>query len=222
MTTSPGTPLVFLDANVLAKPVTRSLILFAAHASSYAAIWSQYVEAEADRHLRPAQSPVSVVRAKAGMDLSPTSTEPSRFMRTAASDRQVLADAAHCGAVLLVTEDVDDFAVEDLATAGLSAVNPDLFLSERATPAGYRIALQTMASAFTHPARTPQELHVRLGRQHPLTTHRHAGLFDVPPMPAVNQEPAVMFRGNRCLRCLRQAQHAVPILCPDCQHPRGR
>ncbi len=43
---------VFLDANVLARPVTRTLLLVGADPSGHAVTWSAHVEAEADRHAR--------------------------------------------------------------------------------------------------------------------------------------------------------------------------
>ncbi len=44
--------LVFLDANVLARPVTRTLLLVGADPSGRAIRWSAHDEAEADRHAR--------------------------------------------------------------------------------------------------------------------------------------------------------------------------
>jgi len=38
-------PLAFLDANVLAKPVTRTLLIYAGNHSDYRITWSQHVEA---------------------------------------------------------------------------------------------------------------------------------------------------------------------------------
>ena len=49
---------VLLDANVLAKPVTRTLIMAAGARSGYGVTWSQYEEAEADRHARFGQTTV--------------------------------------------------------------------------------------------------------------------------------------------------------------------
>lgn len=51
MNSEPG-PLVFVDANVLAKAVTRSLLIYAASRSGYEVRWSCYEEDEADRHRR--------------------------------------------------------------------------------------------------------------------------------------------------------------------------
>lgn len=213
---SPAPTTAFLDANVLAKPVTRSLVIFAGEDSGYVTTWSAYVEAEADAHLGPRKAPLTVVRTKAGMDLSPRGADAQRFSGTAAPDRQVLADAAAAGAAFLVTEDVDDFDPSDLDTVGIAAVNPDLFLAERASRAGYEVAVRFMASAMRDPSRTPEELHARIGRQHPLTVVAHADVFDVSPLPPPSSPPAVIFRGHRCLRCTETGTIGDHGLCEMC------
>lgn len=43
-------PLIFLDANTLASPVTRTLIIAGAKADGLRWTWSAFVEAEADGH----------------------------------------------------------------------------------------------------------------------------------------------------------------------------
>ncbi len=53
---------VFLDANVLASPVTRTLVLAGGRTDGLLLTWSAHVEAEADRHARGASSRTSVVR----------------------------------------------------------------------------------------------------------------------------------------------------------------
>ena len=53
---------VFLDANVLASPVTRTLVIAGGRADGLLLTWSAHVEAEADRHARGAASRTSVVR----------------------------------------------------------------------------------------------------------------------------------------------------------------
>jgi hypothetical protein len=102
--------LVFLDANVLARPVTRTLLLIGADESGLAVTWSAYVEAEADRHLRGSALPVSDLRKRLDRVLGPAGAGPERFEATAASDRQVLADADAARVSFLVTADIDDFA----------------------------------------------------------------------------------------------------------------
>lgn len=116
--------LVFLDANVLARPVTRTPLLVGADPSGLAVTWSAHVEAEADRHVRGSALPVSGLRKRLDRVLGPDGVGPERFGATAASDRQVLADADAARASFLVTADVDDFADDDLAGLRLSAVHP--------------------------------------------------------------------------------------------------
>lgn len=157
---------VFLDGNVLAKPVTRTLVLRCA-ASGYTAVWSAQAEIEGDRHLNDRQLPVSTLRASVGMALSATGGRPERFTNTSARDRQILADAEAARATFLITEDVDDFAATDLRSARVSAVNPDLFLSERSDRAVYLRALEVMVGGMRNPSRTTAELHAAIARQHP-------------------------------------------------------
>jgi hypothetical protein len=94
---------VFLDANVLAKPVTRTLILIAAEGSGYVAVWSPHVEAEADRHLRGDRAPVASVRGRLGMDLGPSGSGAEGFLSTEQLHAQLGRQhprtvAAHAGA----------------------------------------------------------------------------------------------------------------------------
>lgn len=76
---------VFLDANVLAKPVTRTLVMIPSRASGYGVTWSGYVEA--DRHLRSRQRQVAEVREIAGQQLSEPGNVAGRFADTVFSDR---------------------------------------------------------------------------------------------------------------------------------------
>ncbi|ACZ30632.1 hypothetical protein Xcel_1607 [Xylanimonas cellulosilytica DSM 15894] len=51
-------PTAFLDANVLAKPFTRTLVGASAALSGYRIASSQYVEAEAQKHLGARAAPL--------------------------------------------------------------------------------------------------------------------------------------------------------------------
>jgi len=143
---------IFLDANVLAKPVTRTLLMIAGDASGYGTTWSASVEDEANRHLRPGQTSVAEVRVRAGLHLSEPGADPERYPATSVSDRQVLADAVAAQAMFIVTEDVDDFGEPDLVSAGIAAVNPDIVaagcpacmmqISDMLSRAGDRIAVK--------------------------------------------------------------------------------
>jgi len=129
---------------------------------------------------------------------------PERFGATAARDRQVLADAVAAQAMFMVTEDVDDFGVADLLSAGIAAVNPDLFLSVRVTTAGYAEAVAFLSRGSRTPHRTPDDFHRALGRVHPMTVTAHQSAFPgTTPLSATHGRPAELFRGSRCLICLR-------------------
>jgi len=210
-------PLAFLDANVLAKPVTRTLLIYASNHSDYRITWSQYVEEEADRNLRPHQAGTKIAREAAHLDLTPEGKGADQYTGTKAPDRQVLADAVAAGAAFIVTEDVDDFSQSDLIATGIAAVNPDLFLTERATREGYIEAVMLMSKGMSNPPRAPAELHARLGRQHPLTLAKHRSAFDAEPLPATHKPPAILYRGDRCLRCLHVGTNVELGICDDCR-----
>lgn len=217
--TSDDLLVVFLDANVLAKPVTRTLVLRCA-ASGYTARWSSAAEEEANRHLSRRQMSVTELRAMVDITLTRSGKDPDRFAGTSTDDRQILADAEAAGATFLVTEDVDDFAAVDLRLAGVSAVNPDLFLAERADREVYQRALDVMVSGMRDPSRTPAELHAAISRQHPRLFARHRDVFDAQPQHTGHREPAVVYRGLACLRCLtRQGDESnlVDGLGPECR-----
>jgi hypothetical protein len=207
----------FADANILAKPITRSLLWFAAKASGFTMAWSAYAEAEADRHLTGARAAMAVVRAKENLGLSPTGQGADRFTSTRETDRQILADAVAAKARFIVTEDVDDFGHDNLVATGIAAVHFDLYLAERTTTAGYLAALRLMADGMTNPPRTLEQLHARLGRLHPLTVAAHGDAVDATPDAPTHNLPAELFRGDRCLRCLNTGTRLVAGVCAACR-----
>lgn len=71
---------VFLDANVLAKPVTRTLVLRCA-ASGYTVRWSRTAEEEADRHLTGRQLSIASLRALVGDPAQPDRRPPRALHR---------------------------------------------------------------------------------------------------------------------------------------------
>jgi hypothetical protein len=206
---------IFLDANVLAKPLTRTVILLAAEASNYTVTWSRHVEVEANRHLRSKQTSVTHVRQQANLELSPTGKQLARFPNTSPTDQQVLADADAAQAMFLITENVTDFAENDLTTAGITACNPDLFLAKRATTSGYLEALSFISKISTHPPFSTTQIHIRLGRIHPLTTAAHGTGLPKPNNPTHNP-PTVLYRGNHCLTCLQTRQTNHYGTCINC------
>ncbi|WOP17701.1 hypothetical protein [Raineyella sp. LH-20] len=163
--------------------------------------WSAYVEAEADDHARGQSMPTSTVRATIlQTELSPTAST-TNGLTTDPKDRQVIADAIEAGARYLITTDVDDFALADLAAHEMSAVNPDYFMALRLTENAYRKGVGLLAAVQSNPARTEAELHRVLGRRHPHLTTRFAEAYDTTPVEADPDQPNEVFRGVACIRC---------------------
>jgi len=191
---------VFLDANVLVKPVTRTLLMVGGPLSDFAVVWSETAEREAARHMKPNALSPTIVRQRFGGELSPVGEGASRFLRTSAEDRQILADAVAAKAGFLITADVDDFAEADLASVGISAVNPDLFLAAKLTRKAYAAVIDLFVERQVAPPTTAAEFHSAIARQHPLLFATHADIYDIAPMPSVHPAPTVLFRGERPLR----------------------
>ncbi|GAA1862038.1 hypothetical protein [Myceligenerans crystallogenes] len=214
--TSEMPPVVLLDANVLVKPVTRTLLMRCAP-SGYVVVWSQAAEIEASRHMSGRQTPLATVRDMANLDLSASGTGAERFKDTPLTDRQILADAEAAGATFLITEDVDDFAAEDLRMAGVTAVNPDLFLAERTDRGVYRKTLEVMAAGMKNPPLTTAGLHAAIARQHPNLFGRHADLFEAIAQSTGHNPPRIQFRGTTCLACLGSFADPSPVgFCANC------
>ena len=210
---------VFLDANILAKPVTRTILMRGAARSGFAVGWSARAEAEAARHMRLRATPPAEVRRRYGGDLTPTGDVAGRFKATKPADRQILADACTAGARFLITEDVNDYGVDDLTSVGMSAVNADLFLAERLTRDAYSTVIQRFVELQVSPPTTPAQFHAAIARNHPRLFAAHADLYDIAPDKRTHREPRVIFRGSRCLRCERIIADPATIidgLCPEC------
>lgn len=203
-------PLLFLDANALASPVTRTLLIAGARADCLRWTWSKHVEVEADRHARGQASRTSIVRQKIlGTELSPTASGTEGLMTGTAQDRQVVADAIRVGATYLITTDVDDFAFDDLATGGMSAVNPDYFMALRFTKQAYLEGVALLAAVQKNPSRTAVEIHRMLGRRHPRLVAQFVDVYDTTPVQADADQPSTIFRGVACIRCETRLDGAV-------------
>ncbi|MDR1189754.1 MAG: hypothetical protein LBK95_20255 [Bifidobacteriaceae bacterium] len=176
------TDVAFLDANVLAKPFTRTLIVVGAAAptSGYAVTWSKHAEMEADRHLRPRAKRLRAFRAERGIPLSPTCGDTSFCVDTDPKDHQILGDAVAAGARWIVTENVGDFGWADLGGTGMAAVHYDLFLTERLGLDGYREALEILSHG-----RVPADV------IHANVALLHRRLFDTMAQAFPGVEPAI-------------------------------
>lgn len=211
--------LIFLDANALASPVTRTLLIAGARADGLRWTWSRHVEVEADRHARGRASRTSIVRTEIlGTELSPTAQSTEGLVTGTAQDRQVVADAIRTGAKYLITTDVDDFAFDDLAAHGMSAVNPDYFMASRFTEQAYVEGVDLLAAVQRNPARIASEIHRMLGRRHPRLVSQFAGAYDTTPVSADPDQPSTIFRGVVCIRCEAHLGDAAGLrlgLCPE-------
>lgn len=205
-------PLLFLDANILASPVTRTLVIAGARADGLQWTWSKHVEAEADRHSRHSASRTSTVRtAILGTELSPSAQSTKGMVTRTNEDRQVIADAIHAGARYLITTDVDDFAFEDLAAHQMSAVTPDYFMASRFTKQAYKEGVGLLASVQKKPPRTEFEVHRMLGRRHPHLAARFADTYETSTVPADADQPSLLFRGVVCIHCDAQLSSGVSL-----------
>ena len=190
---------VFLDANVLAKPVSRTLLMAGGPPSGFRTVWSRAAEQEASRHMPSRAVSPAAVRRRFGGVLSPTGEVGGRFVATAEADRQILADAEAAGVSYLVTENVGDFAEADLVSVGISAVNPDVFLAARLSRAAYAMVIDLFVQRQVAPPTTAAQFHAAIARQHPFLFAAHAELYDVDPEPSPHPSPAILFRGPRPL-----------------------
>ena len=153
-----------------------------------------------------------------GTELSPTANSTAGLVTVTTHDRQVVADAICAGSRYLITSDVDDFAFDDLAAHGMSAVNPNYFMSLRFTEQVYMEGVDLLAAVQKNPSRTAAEIHRMLGRRHPHLAAQFAGAYDTRPVLADPDQPSTLFRGISCIRCEAHLDDAVGLqrgLCPE-------
>ena len=217
--TSSGPTRVFLDANIIAKPVTRTLLMVGGAPSGFRAVWSLAAEQEATAHMRPRAVAPALIRERFGLQLTSSGSDAERFLETKGADRQILADAVTASARFLITEDVDDYGQRDLASVGISAVNPDLFLAERLTREAYATVIDLFVERQVNPPTTAARFHAACAKNHPRLFSAHTDLYETDPDQDVHHEPAVIFRGRRCVRCeqiVAATDTIVDGLCPEC------
>ena len=213
---------IFIDANVLAAPLTRTLLLSAAGLSGYSYTWSAQAEAEANRNMRRLATRVETVRALHldNMTLSATADLAGRFINTHGEDRQILADAEASGSQFIITNNVDDFDPDDLDAADLAAATADLFMSQRISIEGYQHALTIIARGQKNPPITAEDLHRNLSKVHPRLFDAQNDAYGLKPLLPRHNRPAVEYRGARCIQCEQRAPTnpagMYEGLCPTC------
>ncbi|MDR2372717.1 MAG: PIN domain-containing protein [Bifidobacteriaceae bacterium] len=195
----------FIDADVLAAPLTRTLlILCGTHPRGrFAPRWSLAVECEAERHLRPGQT--SLTRLRARFDWADhvivAAADPASamdFADTDADDRHVLAAAAQAGITVVVSRNVSDFGRTDLEARNMAVVHPDLFLTAVVDESVYREVLDQISLGRSREPRSAGSIHSAIARQHPLFFDKMAAVFpDVEPDGTVHGPPGEMIRGAK-------------------------
>ncbi|MDR1077308.1 MAG: hypothetical protein LBL55_01310 [Propionibacteriaceae bacterium] len=187
------TDLAFLDANVLAKPFTRTLIVVGAAVggADYAFAWSRYAESEANNHLRAQAKRLEVFRAERGIELSPTGAGSQGYASTDVKDRQIVVDAVSAGARWIVTENVSDFGWADLQSTGMIAIHYDWFLAEHLSLDAYRQGLGILSHG-----RVPVDvIHANVALVHPRLFAVMAGAFPgVEPVVSKHRPPRQAMR----------------------------
>jgi hypothetical protein len=227
MTSDSGRRLVFLDADVLSAPLTRTLLLVAhQHGdSAFAPRWSLAVEAEADRHARPGQTRISAVRQVLDWgdqaivpDASATLVES--LVDTDQKDRHVLAAAHKAGIRLIVTRNVGDFGEQDLTRLAMAAVHPDQFLAVMLGDQAYQETLRKVSARRSRDPNTPEGLHAALAAGHPRLFASKKHLYpDIAATTAEDRPSYQVWRGGRCIVCLKplaQGNGRPNGVCDEC------
>lgn len=81
----------FVDANVLASPVPRTILYLSQPLSDFELVFSPWVEREAERHQKPRHIPVSTLRERFDWMVVPDADRFDAFVDTDVKDRPVFA-----------------------------------------------------------------------------------------------------------------------------------
>lgn len=155
----PRKSLVYLDANVLIPSVTRGLLIIGAVSSDFRVCWTEFGEAEAQRHQHPRAAKLSDLRLRFGWNVLVPEGDATGMVDTDQKDRSHLAAAHSPGACLIITENIKDFGNADLDWLSMSVVAPDLFLSVRLEEHSYVEVLNTLVEGRTREPSTPVGIH---------------------------------------------------------------
>ncbi|MDR1153046.1 MAG: hypothetical protein LBK72_11365 [Bifidobacteriaceae bacterium] len=210
----------FVDADVLASPVPRTLLYLARPLSDYELVYSPHVEAEATRHQKTGHVPVADLRRRFDWTLVQNAPTGLAMEDTDPKDRPILADAVAAGAVFVVTRNVRHFGVPDLARYEIGAVHPGLFLAHHITAAVYHEVLDAVAANRQRAPRDPRTIHeTEVASELPALFDAHRELFGPAGLSAVHAPPSVVIKGPRCIRCAQLTATDPAGLCPQCAVP---
>lgn len=153
-------PVVLLDANVLFQAALTRFLLGAAQSGVYRAVWTEAIAEEARRNLQASGRSGGQAAFEQNSKLLRDPIVPAapgaslrRLSRTNAKDRHVLAAAGHCGARLIVTDNVRDFDRDEVREFGLVAATAREFAAH--------LARTNPAALVRHIERVPPDRYER-------------------------------------------------------------
>ncbi|MEU4386365.1 PIN domain-containing protein [Promicromonospora sp. NPDC023805] len=211
---------VFVDANVLASPVPRTILYLSQPLSDFQLVFSPWVEREAERHQKAGHIPVSTLRQRFDWEFVPDADDFDGLVDTDPKDQPVLASAVEAKARYLVTANVRDFGEKDLAEHRMVAVHPGLFLAHHVSAQSYREVLEAVGEKRGREPRDPLSIHQQEISVHlPALFDAYRDLFGHATPDTSHGPPMLSFRGTRCVECyrvLREDLQRDPGLCQRC------
>lgn len=84
----------------------------------------------------------------------------------------------------------------------------------------YATVIDLFVEPQVNPPTTAARFHAAIAKIHPQLFSTHADLYETNPDQGVHPEPAVIFRGPRCVRCeqiIVDEDTIVAGLCPECR-----
>ena len=167
---------VVYDACVLYPAPLRDLLMRLALTDLYRARWSDQIHEEwinAVLRNRPDLSRAQLERTRSLMNahLRDALVDGHQSLIPALElpdpdDRHVLAAAIKCGADLIITINLDDFPEHVLASYGLGACHPDLFLVDQLNLDAERVcmAMRQQRASLRNPPKTVEQYLVTLAQ----------------------------------------------------------
>ena len=131
----------FMDANVLVPVLTRNLILSLADRYMFRVRWSACVLDEFERaflRIHPQETPQRARNHRDAMNRAfqdacvsgYEALEPAFASGPDRNDAHVMAAAQHCGAAVIVTDNLKDFPAEMLQPLAIEALSADHFIAD--------------------------------------------------------------------------------------------
>jgi hypothetical protein len=189
--------IVFLDANILAKPLTRNLLMAGGPPSGFRSVWSLYAEQEALRHMRPNAAAPADVRRRFGGVLGPTGAVsgsfPARLNLTGSCSLTPQRLARGSWSPRMST--TSPKRISRLSGSPLST--PTFFLASWLTRDAYAMVIDLFVRRQVAPPTTSAQFHSAIASQHPLLFAANADIHSVSPGARHHPAPAVTFRGTR-------------------------